>query len=115
MLNSLEDLWFLIFIILIIMGICVIVGINYFWGLTWNIHNGESFCINNKYSIWKILWWNNLAFFCDNKVKSKCIGWIRKYYSYVQNASATITFHLTIVEFCLKGQEPNKWYIKGRQ
>lgn len=64
---------------LIIIFILITILINYYWWLNWTIRNGENFCVNKKYSIWKMLWGDNLIFFCDNKIRGKCISWISSY------------------------------------
>lgn len=79
MLKKVKDIFFVILTTFIIISICVIIWINYFWWLTWKIRNGEYFCVNKEYSIWKMSWWDNLNFFCDNKIKWRCISWIESY------------------------------------
>lgn len=79
MIKKLKDIFLATITAFIIMIISWFILINYFWSQTWKIRNGEDFCINKEYSIWKMLWWDNLTFFCDNKIKNKCINWIKSY------------------------------------
>lgn len=68
-----------VFIWLAIIFIILAILINYYWWLAWKIKKWENFCINEKYSIWKMTWWDNLIYFCDNTKKGRCLSWINKY------------------------------------
>lgn len=57
----------------------VSIWIHYFAWLAWKVRNGEDFCINKQYSIWKILWGDDWIFFCDNTQQGKCINSIESY------------------------------------
>lgn len=73
------------FIWLVVIFIILAILINYYWWLAWKVNKWENFCINEKYSIWKMIWWDNLIYFCDNTMKGRCLNLINEYVLWEDN------------------------------
>lgn len=117
MFKRIKDISLAILTVFIIISICVIVWINYFWWLTWKVVKGDSFCANKEYSVWKILGGDNITFFCDNKNKNRCISWIKSYILW-EKGDLYLAFELPVFAWKSESElsdmlnvDNPKWYI----
>lgn len=99
---------FLFIIAVVVLYIIFWLFVVFLIGQTWKVRNGEKFCVNKEYAIWKAFN-DNIIDFCDNKKAWRCISSVK---SYILGDNKDLYVHFELSNFVWKTESEINEMVK---